>query len=126
QGVAAAYDLARFGDAEQVLLVDARAEAAEAGANRVNRLVGRDMAVGVQGDVAQPERLGRLMSGVDAAISAVPYRYNVGLTRLAIREGFHLCDLGATQRLRWRSWRWTRRRGAPACPLSRTAGWGLG
>ncbi|GAB4506468.1 MAG: saccharopine dehydrogenase C-terminal domain-containing protein [Anaerolineales bacterium] len=94
QGVAAAYDLARFGDAEQVLLVDARAEAAEAGANRVNRLVGRDVAVGVQGDVAQPERLGRVVSGVDAAISAVPYRYNLGLTRLAIREGFHLCDLG--------------------------------
>ncbi|MDH7489349.1 MAG: saccharopine dehydrogenase C-terminal domain-containing protein, partial [Anaerolineae bacterium] len=94
QGVAAAYDLARFGEAEQVLLVDARAEAAEAGANRVNRLVGREVAVGVQGDVAQPERLGRLVSGVDAAISAVPYRYNLGLTHLAIQERFHLCDLG--------------------------------
>ncbi len=94
QGVAAAYDLARFGDAGQVLLVDACAEAADAGANRVNRLVGRDVAVGVQGDVAQPERLGRVVSGVDAAVSAVPYRYNLGLTRLAIREGFHLCDLG--------------------------------
>ncbi len=94
QGVAAAYDLARFGDAEQILLVDVSREAAEVGARRVNRLVGREVAVGIHGDVAQPERLGNLLSGVDAAISAVPYRYNLALTRLAIQMGFHLCDLG--------------------------------
>lgn len=94
QGVAAAYDLARFGDAEQVLLVDARLEAAEVGAARVNRLVGREVAVGVYGDVARPEHLAPLLNGVDAAVSAVPYRYNLALTRLAIQLGFHLCDLG--------------------------------
>lgn len=94
QGVAAAYDLARFGDAEQVLIVDVSREAAEFGARRVNRLVGREVAVGAHGDVARPEGLGSLLSGVDAAISAVPYRYNLALTRLAIQMGFHLCDLG--------------------------------
>lgn len=94
QGVAAAYDLARFGDAEQVLLVDVREGAAREGARRVNGLVGKEVAVGVHGDVGQPQQLTGVLSGVDSVISAVSYRYNLALTRLAIQVGFHLCDLG--------------------------------
>ncbi len=35
-----------------------------------------------------------MLAGVDAVVSTVPYRYNLGLTRLAVGAGFHLCDLG--------------------------------
>jgi len=94
QGVAAAYDLARFGDAEQVLIVDVSRDAADAGAGRVNRLLGAEIAVGAEGDAARPGDLKPLLSGVDAVVSAVPYRYNLGLTHLAMDAGFHLCDLG--------------------------------
>ncbi len=57
QGVAAAYDLARLGDAEQVLIVDVSREAAGAGARRVNELLGAEVAKGVVGDAARPEDL---------------------------------------------------------------------
>lgn len=94
QGVAAAYDLARFGDAEQVLVVDVSRDAADAGARRVNQLLGVEVAVGAEGDAARPEDLKPVLLGADAVVSAVPYRYNLGLTRLAVDAGFHLCDLG--------------------------------
>lgn len=94
QGVAAAYDLARFGDADQVLIVDVRREAAQAGADRVNRLLGTRVVAGAAGDAAKPNRLADVIAGVDSVVSAVPYRYNLGLTHLAVESRFHLCDLG--------------------------------
>lgn len=39
QGTAAAYDMARFGDAGQVTLADIGASVAEASAERVNALI---------------------------------------------------------------------------------------
>lgn len=94
QGVAAAYDLARFGDAERVVIVDVARDAADAGATRVNQLLGVEVAAGAEGDAAHPESLKAVLSGVDAVVSAVPYRYNLGLAHLAVEAGFHLCDLG--------------------------------
>ena len=50
QGVAAAYDLAVFGGADQIHLLDIHKDAAEAGAARLNRLLGRDVAKGAAAD----------------------------------------------------------------------------
>jgi lysine 6-dehydrogenase len=94
QGVAAAYDMARFGNAEQVLLVDVHEELAQAGARRVNALIGKRIAVPRHGDVRSREDLARVLDGVDAVLSAVPYRFNMALTDMAIRGRFHMCDLG--------------------------------
>jgi lysine 6-dehydrogenase len=41
QGTAAAYDMARWGDAERVLIADISLEAAHASAGLVNDLIGR-------------------------------------------------------------------------------------
>ena len=46
QGTAAAYDMAKWGDAERVLVADISADAAQASAKRVNDLIGRQLAVG--------------------------------------------------------------------------------
>ena len=94
QGVAAAYDLALRGEADEVVLADAREDAAAAGAARVNSLLGREVVrpeVADAGDLAQVERL---LSGVDGLLSAVPYRYNLALTEAAIASGVHMVDLG--------------------------------
>ncbi|MEW6249519.1 MAG: saccharopine dehydrogenase C-terminal domain-containing protein [Planctomycetota bacterium] len=96
QGAALAYDLARHGEAAQVLLADMDAETAEAAARRVGDLVAdRAACLGsAVCDVSDPESVAPLLSGADVVVSAAPYRFNVTLTDLAIAAGASFCDLG--------------------------------
>ncbi len=94
QGTAAAYDLARHGHAARVLLADREPDAARRAAQRVNALLGREIAFPAVLDVADEDAVRAFLAPVDAAISAVPFQYNLGLTRAAIAAGAHLCDMG--------------------------------
>lgn len=94
QGTAAAYDLARWGDAERVILADYDLEVARHAAARVNALLGVEIVEPVRADATNPGDIGRLLRGVDAYLSAVPYVYNLDLTRAALRAGASMCDLG--------------------------------
>ena len=47
QGTAAAYDLAKFGQAKKILLADIDQNNAEQAAKRINRLIGRPVAEAV-------------------------------------------------------------------------------
>ncbi len=94
QGTAAAYDMARWGGARRIILADRDGEAARRAAERVNRMVGATIAEPAQVDVTDLEAVERLLRGVDAALSAVPYIYNLGITQAAIRARCSLCDLG--------------------------------
>jgi lysine 6-dehydrogenase len=99
QGTAAAYDIAKFGDAVQVTLADANLEAAECSANRVNWLLGRQIADFVQLDVTDHRSLVDFLSGYDAFLSAVPYYFNLEITRAAIEAKASMCDLGGNTAL---------------------------
>ena len=102
QGTAAAYDMARWGDAGRVVLADRDLAIAEQAAARVNELLAhisppdgeRVAAEAAQIDVTNSAAVEQLLEGVDACLSAVPYVYNLPLTRVALRAGVHLCDLG--------------------------------
>jgi lysine 6-dehydrogenase len=94
QGTAAAYDLTRWGDAERVILADYDLDVARQAAARVNALLGVEIVEPVRADATNPDDIGRLLRGVDAFLSAVPYYYNLDLTRAAIRAGASMCDLG--------------------------------
>lgn len=94
QGTAAAYDLARWGGAGCVRLVDADLAVAERAAKRVNRLVGWEVAAALEADARDPAALYPALSGAAACLSAVPYYYNLAITRLALQLGVHWCDLG--------------------------------
>jgi lysine 6-dehydrogenase len=94
QGTAAAYDMARWGDARRVVLADRDMEIARQAAKRVNELLGRTIAEPAQVDVRDPQAVQQLLTGMDACLSAVPYVYNLGVTQAALRAGAHLCDLG--------------------------------
>ncbi|MFZ5808707.1 MAG: saccharopine dehydrogenase family protein [Chloroflexota bacterium] len=94
QGCAAGYDMARWGGAEQVILADANLETAQRAAERINRLLGRQAAVGQQLDVSDEAAVGSILAGKDACLSAVPYYYNLAITRLAVEKSVHYCDLG--------------------------------
>ena len=94
QGTAAAFDLARFGEAELVLLADIDLDRAEAAAARVNRLIEGDLARAAEVDVQDHGALVEALRGFDAALSAVPYRFNLEITKAAIAARTGLCDLG--------------------------------
>jgi lysine 6-dehydrogenase len=45
-------------------------------------------------DAKDPKAVARAMDGVTAAMCALPYYFNLEMTRLAIEAGVHFCDLG--------------------------------
>jgi len=94
QGTAAAYDMARWGEAGRVVLADRDLEIARRATKRVNQLAGTSVAEAVRVDVTDLEAVEEVLAGVDAFLSAVPYPYNLGLTRVALRAKAHMCDLG--------------------------------
>jgi lysine 6-dehydrogenase len=94
QGTASAYDLAHWGEAKQVILADKELEIAQQAAYRVNRLLGRQVAVAEQLDVTELNSVKNVLQGVDAFVSAVPYYFNLEITRIAIEVGASMCDLG--------------------------------
>jgi len=94
QGTAAAYDMARWGDARRVILADRDMESARQASERVNGLLGQAIAEPAQVDVSDLGSMEQLLTGVDACLSAVPYVHNLDVTQAALRAGAHLCDLG--------------------------------
>jgi lysine 6-dehydrogenase len=94
QGTAAAYDMARFGDASAVYVADADPEAARRAADRVNDLIGTGIARPAQVDVTDAPSLRAFLEPVDAFLSAVPYWLNPGITLVAIEARASMTDLG--------------------------------
>lgn len=45
-------------------------------------------------DARDADSVRRAMQGVDACMNALPYYFNLDITRLAIEAGIHYCDLG--------------------------------
>jgi lysine 6-dehydrogenase len=94
QGTAAAYDMARWGDGGRVILADRDMEVARRAAERVDTLIGKGISEPTRLDVTDPKAVERLLTGVDASLSAVTYVYNLDISRAAINAKANLCDLG--------------------------------
>jgi lysine 6-dehydrogenase len=94
QGTAAAYDMARFGEAERVLVADIDLDAAQKSAARVNGLIGAPIARAGRVDVTNPKELKAFLKPVDSFLSAVPYWNNPAITRAAVEAKSSMADLG--------------------------------
>ncbi len=94
QGTAAAYDLAKFGNAKAVVIADMNLEAAKKAAARVNDLLTTDLTQSRVLDVTHQDELVAFLTGVDTVISAVPYYFNLEIAKAAITAGTNMCDLG--------------------------------
>ncbi|MGB8647084.1 MAG: saccharopine dehydrogenase C-terminal domain-containing protein [Anaerolineae bacterium] len=101
QGTAAAYDLARYGDADMILLADAELERAEASAMRVNALVGLRKAEGKALDVRDADRVSELLRNFDVCLSAAPYYFNSVIASAALQARCSMCDLGGNTQVVW-------------------------
>ncbi|UCD63871.1 MAG: saccharopine dehydrogenase NADP-binding domain-containing protein [Candidatus Zixiibacteriota bacterium] len=89
-GRAAVYDLARIDGVGSVGVFDID----EALAREIADKFGDGKATAARLDAADETAAARALTGYDAAVSCVTYRYNPGLTRAAIASGCHLADLG--------------------------------
>lgn len=94
QGCAAAYDMGRFGDAEFVAIGDVSLATAERAAERVNTLLGSQVARASRVDATDGRGLRAFLDGIDSFVSAVPYYYNLEIARVAVQARASMCDLG--------------------------------
>jgi lysine 6-dehydrogenase len=94
QGIAAAYDLARFGEADEIVLADINLDVANEGAKQLERLLDTNTFTGVKADANDPVRMKSVLKGITAFVSAVPYQFNLTLSEVAIQTGAHMVDLG--------------------------------
>ena len=93
-GRAAAYDMARSQPVQSVTLADNDNARLKQAVRQVNQLAGNDKVRAVQLDAADTEAALEMMRGHDGVLSAVPYFFNLGLVKSAIKAGCHFADLG--------------------------------
>jgi lysine 6-dehydrogenase len=86
--------MARFGDADHVILADESLERARRASERVDRLTGRAVSEPRKLDVRDAAAVEALLKDTDSFLSAVPYFFNLEITRAALRAKAHMCDLG--------------------------------
>ncbi|MCK6542466.1 saccharopine dehydrogenase NADP-binding domain-containing protein [bacterium] len=92
-GRAVVFDLLRNHHMERIIVADANAQAlkeTEAFVKAENDLRFSAKKINVEDE----EALKKLMSQVDTVVSAVTYKYNYKLARLAVQCGCNFCDLG--------------------------------
>lgn len=94
QGLAAAHDFVVHGGAEKVVLADVQVGTARAAAEALDKLVGRRVGEPVRVDAQDDASLRRVLHGVDAVLSALPYALNPRVASAAIASHAHYADLG--------------------------------
>src|ERR671920_746064 len=90
QGSACTYDLLQNPEVSQVRLADLRFDHLPEFLKPHSgpRLIPTHL------DVRDREAVLAVMRESEAAMSAIPYYFNLGLARLAVEAGTHFCDLG--------------------------------
>jgi lysine 6-dehydrogenase len=102
QGTASAYDLAMHGSCQKLVLVDDNFEQAQASCQRINQLVQKTLAEPKQLNISHEEKLVDFLRAIDVCISAVPYRFNLAITRAAVDAKTSMCDLGGNTEIVFR------------------------
>ncbi len=94
QGLAAAYDLARFGKAGHIHLWDMNLSAAVDGAEKINGIAEVDFVSGSRVNAAEIPELKKAFRQIDTVIVAVPFKFIPGITQAAIEAEINMVDMG--------------------------------
>lgn len=96
QGKALAYFLAKFYNAKQIALVDIDNKKSAKASVELKKLLGPECTTAFINAVVSDhdDKAVKLVSRFDVLISALPHRFNLELTKLAIKAGTHYCDYG--------------------------------
>src|SRR5512144_2645001 len=93
-GSAAAYDMSRAEAVESVTLADTDRKRVKDAVSRISKLARTKKVRAAEVDAGNEKAAAKLMRGHDAALSAVPYFFNLGLARAAVEARCHFVDLG--------------------------------
>lgn len=91
QGSACAYDLLESEGVERVLLADLSLGELPSFLERKRGDARLEL---IELDAREEDAVLRAMEGVDGCLNALPYFFNLDITRLAVRAGVHYADLG--------------------------------
>ena len=91
QGSACAYDLLQNNRVEKVILADVRLDHLPEFIERYRNDVRLELR---QLDARDENAVRTIMTGVDACMNALPYYFNLEISRIAVSAGVHCCDLG--------------------------------
>jgi lysine 6-dehydrogenase len=91
QGSACAYDLLQNPDVDRIVIGDHRLDPLPPFLDPYRK--DRRVAL-LQLDARDEGALRAAMQGVDACMNALPYYFNLSVSRLAVESGIHCCDLG--------------------------------
>jgi lysine 6-dehydrogenase len=91
QGSACAYDLLQNSDVEQVVLADLSPDTE---APYLERYRDDPRLRRARVDARRAEDVRAALKNVDACMNALPYFFNFDVTRAAVAQGVHYCDLG--------------------------------
>ena len=94
QGTAAAYDLAKFAEAEHILMGDISLEQAKIASDRVNQLIGRQVCEPHEANAMDAEGLAEFLQEVDVIVSCLPYWMHPHVAKVAIETITDMVDLG--------------------------------
>jgi lysine 6-dehydrogenase len=96
QGSACAFDLLQNPAVERVRLADVRADSLPPFLEPYARDARLDRVIV---DARESVAVENAMRGMDACANALPYWFNLDITRIAIGQGVHCCDLGGNTEL---------------------------
>ena len=93
QGIAVAYDLLRDSN-HNVIMVDINEDFLNQASNKISTISNSQNLKGIVADVSDSGKMLEILSDADVMISAVPYKFNLDLTKLAIKSKTSMVDLG--------------------------------
>ena len=96
QGIAVAYDLlsSSYDETHHVIMVDVNSLFLEKALKKISKITNNQNLKGIAADVTNESEMLNILSDADVMISAVPYEFNLGLTKLAIKSKTSMVDLG--------------------------------
>lgn len=94
QGKAAAYDVAKFGDAELIILADMNEKNIKAEKKALSKTFLGEIRTVALGSGFDGNGILNVMKDCDVCVNALPYMYGVEVAELAIKAGCDVCDLG--------------------------------
>ena len=93
QGISVAYDLLRDSN-HNVVMVDIHEDFLNQALNKISAISNSQNLKGIVTDVSDSDQMLEILSDADVMISAVPYKFNLDLTKLAIKSKTSMVDLG--------------------------------
>ena len=93
QGISVAYDLLRDSN-HNVVMVDIHEDFLNQALNKISTISNSKNLKGIVTDVSDSDQMLEILADADVMISAVPYKFNLDLTKLAIKSKTSMVDLG--------------------------------